>query len=110
EQEESSKTLVKDTLYGFYQEYEYFRQRTNSPIDSEIDEMLKEYQTSFKNISVKLRDFLPKELLKKIQNLVFMIDNILTSIKSIETYLLDSVTVCADEALDIYNNFDNYFI
>lgn len=109
EQEESSKTLVKDTLYGFYQEYESYRHRANSPLNSEIDETLKGYQTSFKNILVKLRDFLPEELVKKIQNLVFMIENILTSIRSIDTYLLGSVAVCAEEALDIYNNFENYF-
>jgi ribosome recycling factor len=109
EQEESSKTLVKDTLYGFYQEYESYSQRANSPLNSEIDEMLKGYQTLFKDISVKLRDLLPEGLVTKIKNLTGMIGNILTSIRSIETDLLSSVKVCADEALDIYNNFDNYF-
>lgn len=109
EQEKESKKLVKDTLYSFYQDYESYSKRDNSPLNSEIDEMLKIYQTSFKDISVKLCDFLPEGLVEKIKNLTFRIGNILTSIRSIDTYLLDSVAVCAEEALDIYSNFDNYF-
>lgn len=107
--DENLKTMIKNSLYGFFREYDTFEHCRNSPLNSEVNGMLEKYRKKYNSILINQHDMLPKELEDDIQNLTYSITNVLKSIKSIETDLLSLVSVCADKALEIYNNFDDYF-
>lgn len=103
------RTAIKDSLYGFSQEYETFKQCPVEPSNDEVDTMLEKYKNLYNNILLKHHDMLPNKLVEDIRNLIYSITKVLKSIRSIETILLNLVNACVDEALEIYNNFDNYF-
>jgi arsenate reductase-like glutaredoxin family protein len=106
---DNSKRLTKNTLHKFCIEYETYKKSESRPDEDTIRQMLRKHNEKFQDIVVGHGDLLPPKLTHDIHDLSERLTNAINTPTSIDYGYLDLTVESAKRALEIYDNFDDYF-